>query len=153
MKLAAILVATAALGFPGAAVAFPFDTLPAPPSFAQASLGIAAQYWHAYSDCPNGISVYTSDLKLFGWDGVTLPDDRCSMWLDYDVLLSIHDTDARVHWCSIVVHEFGHNLGVPHNTRVDSIMHSPISDSYEVWGCYQRFKKGWYGPRPNFTFM
>jgi hypothetical protein len=105
----------------------------------RASLRIAAEFHGRQAACPGGVRVFVEDLSP--WEVAAFGEQPgCRIWLDADwlAIAGRGDYNARIATCSVLVHEYGHLLGLSHALRRRSIMRGG-ENLVTVRGCYERF--------------
>lgn len=154
MRLLAVLALLGALA--PAAFADPPTTRPLHGVRVTASRAVAEEFWHEPPPC--NVEFYeATPRELLDWTGyaaiastlVPAPQPDCPIWLSS--ALAAPTIANRVQACSASVHEYGHELGYPHDSGRSSVM-NPAAEP-PVFGCYRRFVPPGYGAiwRENFS--
>lgn len=138
--LAAAMLLVVLAAAPAQAISLP--AIPANAGRATDDQRIAQTFWHAQPACDtplyvatptqmiNVIGIAAAGLTTLGCNGPVTP-----IWLSSTY--SPATVDNRVTACSTYVHEYGHALGVGHDSQPTSVM-NPVAE-VTVWACYHRY--------------
>jgi hypothetical protein len=142
---AVLAVIVLALVLPARAGADPLPAQPYASKFTRDSLSIAASFFGRSPSCTGGVRITIGRLAVNPQTGAgafarTYGSNPCRIDIDPLLFEVAWNYDGRIWACGIIVHEFGHLLGLMHDNRRYSIMAEGGGEGSTVRGCYRRFK-------------